>query len=241
VVESNLLHVLYEDDHFIAIDKPAGMLVHRSKMDSKEQVFAVQTLRDQIGGHVFPVHRLDKPTSGILFFGKDPASARAFSSLLQSSEVSKTYTAVVRGWTLEEDFIDYALKERLDKTTDSKARSDKPAQQAVTHYARVSTVEIPIPVGRYETARYSLVTIQPKTGRKHQLRRHFKHIFHPIIGDRKYGDRDHNAYFRTDLGISRMLLAATGLAFVHPFSKQNIHIMAESGFSESFMSLFNAT
>lgn len=209
------------------------MLVHRTKLDSKEQFFAVQTVRDQIGRHVYPVHRLDKPTSGVLLFGKDPEAAKAFSLILQANEVTKTYQAIVRGWTEGEDTIDYALKERLDKTTDSKARTDKPPQQAVTHFLRLSKTELPHPVGRYQTARYSLLSIQPETGRKHQLRRHFKHIFHPIIGDRKYGDRDHNAFFRSHLGISRLLLAATDLGFVHPFSKQNVLITAKNGFPDS--------
>lgn len=233
------LRVLFEDEHFIAIDKPSGMLVHRSKMDAREQVFAVQTLRDQIGQHVFPVHRLDKPTSGILMFGKDPDAARAFSEILQLGQAAKNYTAIVRGWTLMEDRIDYALQELLDKTTDSKARRDKPPQEAVTSYLRKAKVEVAEPVGRYETARYSLLEVRPETGRKHQLRRHLKHIFHPIIGDRKYGDRDHNAFFRMTLGIDRLMLAATGLDFSHPFTGQSVHIQAETGFPEEILRLFS--
>lgn len=238
MLEPSALPILFEDEFFVAIDKPPGMLVHRTKLDSQEQVFAVQMVRNQIGGHVYPVHRLDKPTSGVLLFGKSSEAAKAFSLILQANEVTKTYQAIVRGWTADEDTIDYALKERLDKTTDSKARTDRPPQQALTRFSRISKTELPDPVGRYQTARYSLLSIQPETGRKHQIRRHFKHIFHPVIGDRKYGDRDHNAFFRSHLGISRLLLAATKLGFLHPFSKENVLITANNGFPDIILSHF---
>jgi len=232
------LSVLFQDEYLVAVNKPAGMLVHRSKMDARATVFAMQTLRDQIGQHVYPLHRLDKPTSGVLLFAKDPDSARSMSMAIQAHEVRKTYTAIVRGWTAPEELIDYALQERLDKTTDSKARQDKPPQEAQTAFKTLGKAELSRAVGRYPTARYSLLELTPKTGRKHQIRRHLKHIFHPIIGDRKYGDRDHNAFFLSSLDISRLLLAATELAFHHPITGKDVQINAPNDFPIELMELF---
>ncbi len=232
------LDVIYEDDHLIAIDKPAGLLVHRTKLDAYETRFALQLLRDQVGYRVFPIHRLDKPTSGVLLFGRSAEDARVMSDLFAVREVTKEYLAIVRGWTDEKGCIDYPLKEIRDRTTDGKARTDKPAQPAVTSYATLATTEIDATVGRYETARYSLLSINPETGRKNQVRRHFKHIFHPIIGDRKFGDRAHNAYFRESLGVDRMLLAATALSFTHPWNGQPLRIATTPPFPTLVERLF---
>jgi len=233
-----LLTVLYEDEQFIAVHKPAGMLVHRTKLNSSERVYAMQVVRDQIGSHVFPVHRLDKPTSGILLFAKSSETARAVSELIQRHEVDKKYVGVVRGWTLDSDTIDYALKEQLDKTTDSKARKDKPAQAAVTEYQTIKRIELPNAVGRYASARYSWVEMNPKSGRKHQLRRHFKHIFHPILGDRKYGDRDHNAFWLNTHHIRKLCLAATELSFTHPYSSLPVCIRCAPDFPAPVLEVF---
>ena len=235
---SNPLTILYEDEILLAIDKPAGLLVHRTKLDANASRFALQMLRDQAGFRVFPIHRLDKPTSGILLFAKSPEVARDLSDLFASREVHKTYTALVRGWAADERRIDYPLKEIRDKTTDGKVHPDKPPQDAVTIFRTLTTCEVPQPVGRYETARYSLVEIHPETGRKNQIRRHFKHIFHPVIGDRKFGDRAHNAFFRNELGVERMLLAATRLRFDHPVSGQPVDIHCPTGFPDAVTRLF---
>ncbi|MGR9117136.1 MAG: tRNA pseudouridine(65) synthase TruC [Gammaproteobacteria bacterium] len=211
-----MLKVLYRDDCLVAIDKPAGLLVHRSNIDRHETRFAIQLLRDQLGCRVFPVHRLDKPTAGVLLFALDAETAKAMMEVFAGESVAKSYMAVVRGFTEPEGVIDYPLHEQLDKMTDARALSDKPAQDAVTHYQRLGTVELPIPVGRYPTSRYSLLRLIPKTGRKHQLRRHLKHIFHPIVGDTTHGDGRHNALFRGHFDCWRLLLAARSLGFVHP-------------------------
>lgn len=232
------LEILFQDEHLIAIDKPAGLLVHRTKLDARASRFAMQLLRDQVGFRVYPIHRLDKPTSGILLFATSPKSANVIADLFAARLIEKTYQAVVRGWTPERDTIDYALKEILDRTTDGKARADKPPQSARTTFQTIARCEAPHPVGRYETARYSLVAIHPETGRKNQIRRHFKHIFHPIVGDRKFGDRAQNAFFRDQLGVSRMLLAATRLSFVHPWTDEAVVIVNEQPFSETVEELF---
>ena len=128
------LSILYQDNYLIAIDKPAGLLVHRTKLDARETRFAMQLLRDQVGFRVYPIHRLDKPTSGVLLFATSSENAQKLSNVFAQRAVDKTYQAVVRGWTQDRDLIDYPLKEILDRTTDAKAKADKPAQDARTSF-----------------------------------------------------------------------------------------------------------
>ncbi|MBF6650329.1 tRNA pseudouridine(65) synthase TruC [Methylobacter sp. BlB1] len=220
------MKILYQDDYFVAVNKPAGLLVHRSEIDRHETRFAVQMLRDQLGRRVFPVHRLDKPTAGVLLFALSPEAARRMMAAFMGDGIRKTYLAVVRGHTAEMDTIDYPLKEELDKMTDARADPNKQAQPAVTRYRRLATVELPHAVGRYPSCRYSLLRLSPETGRKHQIRRHMKHIFHPIVGDTTHGDGRHNDFFRTHFNCHQLLLAATGLAFAHPYSGRPVDITA---------------
>ncbi len=221
-----MIPVLYQDTQVVAVNKPAGTLVHRTKIDPRETNIALQQVRDQLGIHVYPVHRLDKPTSGVLLFGLDKETAQRLATAFAERRVAKTYIAVVRGYLPPEGEIDYPLKEIHDKKTDRKARQEKPAQAATTHYQTLATVELPHPVGRYDTARYSLAKLLPRTGRKHQLRRHLKHIFHPILGDRKYGDWRHNQFAATHFTCNRLLLHAASLRFNHPVSGQAIVVHA---------------
>jgi tRNA pseudouridine65 synthase len=221
-----MLNILYRDETLIAIDKPSGLLVHRSLIDKHETRFAIQLLRNQIGQRVYPLHRLDKPTSGVLLFALTAAAARAMGAVFEDSAVSKKYLAVVRGYTPEQDRIDYPLREELDRMTDVRAQQDKPAQPAVTDYTRLATLEMQISDGRHPTSRYSLLDVIPRTGRKHQIRRHMKHIFHPIIGDTTHGDGRHNRIFREHLHCQRLLLCARELSFAHPDSGALITIHA---------------
>lgn len=223
------LEILYKDEALVAVNKPAGLLVHRSMIDRHETEFALQLVRDQIGQRVYPFHRLDKPTSGVLVFGLNAEIGRQMTELFTTRAVEKQYLAVVRGYTVEEGLIDYPLKEQLDRIADAQADTDKAAQPAVTGYRRLNTIELPHPVGPYQTARYSLVALTPQTGRKHQLRRHMKHIFHPIVGDTTHGDGRHNQLFRDEFDCHRLLLAATRLSFVHPVSGERLVIEARPG------------
>jgi tRNA pseudouridine65 synthase len=220
------MDILYRDDQLIAINKPSGLLVHRSRIDRQAQRYALQQLRDQIGQRVYPLHRLDKPTSGVLLFALDPDSARQMMPLFSDGRISKHYLAVVRGYTAETDTIDYPLREELDKMTDAGVDPEKPAQAAITRITRLATVELPVAVGRYSTARYSLLSVMPKTGRRHQIRRHLKHIFHPVIGDTTHGDGRHNRFFRRQLTCRRLLLAATEMVFDHPLTRAAVCIRA---------------
>lgn len=229
------LDILYQDDELIAINKPAGMLVHRSWLDKHETVFAMQTLRDQIGQHVFPIHRRDRPTSGVLLFALNSEMARIMSEQFEQQQVQKSYLAVVRGYLQGEDRVDYPLKVILDKIADKFSQPKEP-QEAITDYQGLATVEMPYPAGKHQTARYSLVELQPKTGRKHQLRRHMKHLFHPIMGDTKYGDLHQNRALMEKSGVERLMLHSRILSFIHPITLQKIEIIAS--LDEQWQQLF---
>jgi len=224
--EINPLEILYQDEYLVAINKPSGLLVHKSPIDKHETQFALQMLRDQIGAYVYPIHRLDKPTSGVLLFALDAQMAQTMSLLFRSSQVDKEYLAVVRGFTEDASLIDYPLKQMLDTKEQKKQGITKETQEAKTEYARLATVELPFSVSRYPVARYSLVKLLPKTGRKHQLRRHMKHIFHPIIGDTKHGRGEHNTLFREKYASHRLLLHAYRISFNHPIYKEKLVIDA---------------
>ncbi|WP_417664068.1 tRNA pseudouridine(65) synthase TruC [Pseudidiomarina donghaiensis] len=218
------LSVLYHDDVLVAVDKPSGLLVHRSWIAREATEFALQRVRDQIGQRVYPVHRLDRPTSGILLFAKDPDTARLMTEQFAERQVLKIYHAVVRGY-LTDGVLDYPLKEELDKIADKLADQNKEAQSAVTEYRCIQQIELPFTVSKkHATSRYSLMELTPKTGRKHQLRRHMSHLRHPIIGDSNHGDGRHNRFFREHFGLQRLMLAATTLAFEHPYTKKTVRI-----------------
>ncbi len=224
--KENELEIVYRDEYYIAINKPSGLLVHRSPIDRHETRFAVQMLRDQIGQYVYPLHRLDKPTSGVLFFALDKESANLVSQAFKDNSVKKTYIAAVRGYTDDEGVVDHALKEKLDKIADKDSRDDKEAQEAISHYKTLAKAELDFSVGRYDKVRYSLVELKPKTGRKHQIRRHMKHISHHLLGDTKYGRGEHNKLIRKEFNCHRMLLHASQLQFYHPYLKNDITIKA---------------
>ena len=231
------LEILYQDEYLVAINKPSGLLVHKSMIDRHEIYFAMKMLRDQIGEWVYPIHRLDKPTSGVLLFALDSESAKIMSEQFKAHTIQKTYIAVVRGYTPEEGIIEHALKEKLDKIADKKVNEDKEPQEALTLFKRLQTVELDFAVGRYDKTRYSLVELKPKTGRKHQLRRHMKHISHHILGDTKYGRGEHNKLIRKEFDCQRLLLHAISLEVKHPYTNERLIIKAP--LDETFKSLFN--
>jgi tRNA pseudouridine65 synthase len=216
---TNPLTEIFRDQWLLAVHKPAGLLVHRSPIDRHETEFALQyarTLND--GEHVYPVHRLDRPTSGLLLFARDPDTASALGKMFMAGQVAKTYLAMVRGWVPEEGHIDHPLREH---PTDKRCKQEEqPLREAKSTYCRLATAEIPVEIEGYPSSRYSLVQLSPQTGRKHQLRRHMQHISHPIIGDTNYGRTRHNHYFAERFGHSRLMLAATAMGFQHPVTGQ---------------------
>lgn len=229
------MEILYRDDHFVAVNKPAGLLVHRTSVDRHESRFALQLVRTLVGRHVFPVHRLDKPTSGVLLFSLSPKGARHMQEAFASGVVAKTYLAVVRGIPAPDGVVDYPLAEERENLAGRGGKEYGVARRAVTSYRLLASVELPHPVGRYATSRYSLVILRPVTGRRHQLRRHLKHILHPIIGDTTYGEGRHNRFFREAFGCERLLLAAVELSFLHPATGEEVTVSAP--LDETFVSL----
>lgn len=255
--EKPYLTVLYQDEYLVAVDKPAGLFVHKSFMDKHEIYFALQLVRDQIGQYVYPVHRLDRPTSGVLLFALTKEVARIMGEYFASKSekgnsntsesesesksenenqevmLSKTYFALVRGHLdsvitpSNNTLIDYPLKEKLDKIGDKFVNIDKPAQTAQTYYRVVKQASIDVTLGKYDSVRYSLVQLKPITGRRHQIRRHLAHLRYPIIGDINYGDNKQNPFFIKHFGFKRLMLIAKNLSFVHPITQEWISIDAE--------------
>jgi len=206
--------ILYRDERLVAVHKPSGLLVHRSMLDRHETRFALQLVRDMTGRRVHPVHRLDRATSGLLVFTFDPEATASRSAALAAGRVSKRYLAVVRGHPAESGVIDHPIMRRDDEA--GREHIEGPLQDAVTHFRRLAATELPVRVDRYPTSRYALLELDPKTGRRHQLRRHLKHISHPIIGDTTWGKSRHNRMFAERFGASRLLLACTSLRLPHP-------------------------
>ena len=191
-------------------------MVHRTSITEDKQ-FVLQLLRDQIHKKLYPIHRLDRGTSGVLIFAKSKDAASQLGQLFQRHVVGKRYLAVTRGYIEEASWtVDYPLaKEKwLAK------------KEAITHFKQLAKVEIPVAIGRYDTARYTLVEAMPETGRRHQIRRHLSHLRHPIIGDKRHGDVKHNTHWREQFGIGRMLLHAQSLQFMHPFEQERTMIDA---------------
>ena len=204
--------ILYRDDELIAIDKPSGISVHRNEFE-REAPACLQILRDQIGQHVHPVHRLDHGTSGVLLFALNKEMLARAMAMFAEGGFQKTYIAIVRGWMPSQTCTHALVKE--DKI-----------QEAETDFLRVMQTERPWPNERYPTSRYSLVEARPKTGRFHQIRRHAAHLGYPIVGDTAHGDGTHNQLWREHCGVHRLLLHAKSLTFTNPTT--NVQTTIES-------------
>ena len=224
-----MLNIIFQDEHYVAIDKPSGLLVHRSFLDKHETQFAMQMLRDQLGQHVFPVHRLDRPTSGVLLFALSSEAARKMNEVFTNHQMTKRYLALVRGFAPEHRLVDRPLKEELDKIADKFADQNKAPQEAQTEFRCLHQAVLPVPLGKYPSIRYSLVACYPKTGRKHQIRRHLNYLAYPIIGDVNHGDNQHNHFFWQHFELQRLMLFAQQLSFIHPYTQEQVHIEAPLG------------
>lgn len=221
-----MLPILYQDDHLVVIHKPAGLLVHRSELDRRETRFAVQLLRDQLGRRVYPAHRLDRGTSGVLVFALDKETGQALSRQFENQTVGKDYLAVVRGYPEEAGIIDHALSRQPDPMEHVHPDALLAPQPALTRYRRLATVELPVAVDTYATSRYALLHLMPETGRRHQLRRHLKHLAHPIIGDATYGKGRHNRMVAERYACPRLLLACVAMSLHHPLTGQALELVA---------------
>ncbi|WP_017463323.1 pseudouridine synthase [Dyella ginsengisoli] len=213
-----MLELLYQDDALIAVNKPAGLAVHRSKMVGNAETFLIDELRTQVGDTVYLAHRLDRATSGVLLVARSSEVAAALGEQFMGRDVHKDYLAVVRGWPEPtEGLVDYPLPG---------SRETGPRREARTRYRRLATVEVPIPLGRYPQQRYALVACAPETGRFRQIRKHMAHIHHPIIGDCQHGRSDHNRLYKQYFGCHRMLLHARRITLRHPISGAPLAIEA---------------
>ena len=218
--------ILYQDDHLAVVNKPAGWLVHRTPLDKGASRFVLQTLRDQIGQPVWPVHRLDKGTSGVLVFALSAEVARTLGQAFECGEsLHKTYRAIVRGWPVDALFIDHPLRRMPD---DMRSQREE-IQSAQTRLRTLRRGELPIPQGTFPTLRWAEVELQPLTGRRHQLRRHAKHIAHPILGDATHGKGPLNRAVAGHLGASRLWLHALSLQLIHPVNGTALNVQAPSG------------
>jgi len=200
-LDLTLLHI---DDELVAIDKPAGLLVHPSSLDAHERRTALDLLQQQLGEPLWPLHRLDKATSGVLLFARSAQAARQWGRAFESGAVRKRYLAWVRGWPPEQGCIDYALARDPEFPS-----TGQPRLEAQTRYRRLACVEWPFGVdARHPTSRFALMEIEPLTGRRHQIRRHFKHIAHPLVGDTTHGKGPLNRAVAARLGMHRLWLHA---------------------------------
>jgi tRNA pseudouridine65 synthase len=212
------LQILYQDAVLIAVNKPAGIPVHRSRLVGRAEAYLVDLLREQVEGRLHPAHRLDAATSGVLLVARDRETAAALGEQFMAREPDKRYLAVVRGWPEPaEALIDYALPG---------SRPNSERRQARTRYRRLATTTVPIAISRYPEQRYALLEAFPETGRFRQIRKHLAHIHHPVIGDSQHGRSDHNRLFRQHLGCHRMLLHAERISFAHPRSGAPMQIRA---------------
>ncbi|MCO4786961.1 RluA family pseudouridine synthase [Marinomonas atlantica] len=221
------LEILHIDDDLVVVNKPSGLLVHRTDLAKHEQDAVVQRLNEQLGRWVFPIHRLDRATSGVLIMALNETAARKLGEQFMARTTGKHYLAIVRGHTADHGTIDYPLAKLNEEKGRSRFKIEGTEKEAVSHFQTLETFEIPVPVSRYNQMRLSLVSVQPEHGRTHQIRRHFKHVFHPLLGDTRYGCRHHNQVMRDfwseDL---RLMLHAKQLSFTHPTTQMHMSIDA---------------
>jgi tRNA pseudouridine65 synthase len=222
------LEIMYQDEYCICVNKPNNVVVHHSFLSRNiaEEQSLLQLLETQLGKKYYPVHRLDRKTSGSILLTTKTEYVSKFQELFTLQQIQKTYYAVVRGHAPDSKIID----------TPVKGKDGKSYKEALTHLKTLETITLDIPVKPYDSSRYSLVALEPKTGRMHQLRAHTLKVSHPIIGDAKYGDKNHDLMFETNFGWKNLFLHAGGLTFKHPFTQEALNLKSE--FPEDWNSLF---
>ncbi len=199
------LEIIYQDKDLVAVNKPHDLLVHRTRIAKDAETFALQILRNQLDRHVYPIHRLDRKTGGVMLFALNPDTLKIMQKAFASRIVKKQYLAIVRGYTDSEGEINYSLQ-----------KENGVLQEALTRFNTLGRSEMGWPSGNFPTSRYSLVLLEPLTGRNHQLRKHMAHILHPIIADRPHGCNKQNKLFKEKFGLMTMMLHACRISFTHP-------------------------
>ncbi len=222
------LEIIFEDSFIICVAKPNNMLVHHShhSRNKIEETSLLQLLKKELQADFYPIHRLDRKTSGIILLAKKKEFVAKFQELFTNNDIQKTYYGIVRGHS------------PLTKTIDTpvKGRDGKVHKEALTYLQTIDKITLNIPVKPYDSSRYSLVKLLPKTGRMHQLRVHMNKISHPLIGDTKYGDKNHDTMFLENFGWKNMFLHAHTLEFTHPHNEEKLLLKAT--FPKDWIDLF---
>ncbi|MCW8355114.1 pseudouridine synthase [Marinomonas pontica] len=217
------LEIVFQDEDLVVVNKPSGLLVHRTHLAKDEEDAVVQRLRDQTGKWVFPVHRLDRGTSGVLVMAFSPEIARLLSEQFSENTTSKTYHCLVRGFCDDNGVIDYPLAKLNEQKGRSRFKLEGTEKDAETSFTCLMHYQLPIPVSRYDSMRLSWLEVTPKQGRKHQIRRHFKHHLNPLVGDSCYGCRHINKVVKEIWPEHfRLMLHASKLEFTHPVSQEKM-------------------
>ena len=213
------LEIIFEDDYLLCVNKPNNVLVHHAfhSRNVSEEASLLQIIKNETGLKVYPIHRLDRKTSGIILLAKETNFVSKFQELFTNNEIQKTYFGIVRGYSPDEKKIDSPVK----------GRDANVHKEALTYLKTLEKITLEIPVKPYDSSRYSLVELLPKTGRMHQLRVHTNKISHPLIGDPKYGDKNHNIMFEINFGCNKMFLHAGKLNFKHPFTSEELILNAK--------------
>lgn len=222
------LTVIYEDEYIVCVHKPNNVVVHHAhhSRNVADEKSLLQLLEGLFKDKLYPIHRLDRRTSGIILLAKQTNYVAKFQELFTNSLIKKVYFGVVRGYAPDIKIIDSPVK----------GRDANMYKEAETHLKLVDKITLNIPVKPYDTSRYSLVKLEPKTGRLHQLRIHMNKISHPLIGDGKYGDKNHNTMFINEFGWSNLFLHAYSLEFIHPYTQESKSLIAN--FSKNWLALF---
>ncbi|OGA99560.1 MAG: pseudouridine synthase [Burkholderiales bacterium RIFCSPHIGHO2_12_FULL_69_20] len=227
------LQIIHRDTQLLAVHKPAGLLVHRSALDAHADDDVVTRLRAQLGAPVWPAHRLDKGTSGVQLLALDADSARRLGAVFagtacapgDASRPDKRYLALVRGWPADAGEIDQPLARDPELPS-----AGQPRLAACTRWQVLQRLQLPMATdGRHADTRLALVAVQPLTGRRHQIRRHFKALAHPLIGDATHGKGPLNRAVAAHLGWQRLWLHALSLTLPHPASGVPLTLRAEPG------------
>ena len=226
---SRPLQIVYRDENYVAVFKPAGLIVHRSDSTLKHEPVLLQSLRDQLHCHLYPVHRLDRPTAGLILFGLSGAAAAKMVKLFTNRMVAKYYQALVGGLTPDAGLIDQPLGAKSDDDWAHVNHNDRRPKDALTQFETLARFQ-----GSWENPttkpyQFSLLEIKPMTGRSHQIRRHLNHIGHPVIGDHRHGDQTNNEMVLAATGVVRMLLTSMRLDFRHPYSGELHSIVVGRG------------
>ena len=221
--------IIFEDDYLLCVAKPNNVLVHHAhhSRNMADETSLLQQIVIDLDLKVYPIHRLDRKTSGIILLAKEKEYVSKFQDLFSSNSIEKTYYGVVRGFSPATKVIDSPVK----------GRDANVHKKALTHLKTLENITLDIPVKPYESSRYSLVELLPKTGRMHQLRVHMNKISHPLIGDAKYGDKNHDVMYVENFGWENMFLHAGKLQFKHPFTEEELMLKAK--FPKDWLALFN--